>query len=71
MNGKTAKLIRKVALTAPYGNKGFDEEETKYVMRESTIMLAPGVRLTEKLLKKFYKQGKFTTEDLRQGLLSE
>ena len=71
MNGKTAKLIRKVALTNPYKSPGHDEDTVKYVTNNtnsSTIMLAPGKRLTTKLLKKFYKQGKYTTNDLRKEL---
>lgn len=75
MNGKTAKLLRRVAETNPYGvkEKDFDAESTLYGKHKNgtgTMVIAPGKRLTYKFLKKFYKQGKFTTADLRNELQS-
>ena len=57
MNGKTAKLIRKVALTNPYKTEGHDEDTKYYLKNGSVVTLAPGKKLTTKLLKKFYKMG--------------
>jgi hypothetical protein len=69
MNGKTAKLIRRVASTNPYETKNFDDE-TRYVYHtnRSTWLLAPGRRLTIKILKKLYKNGFLTTQTLRDEL---
>lgn len=70
MNGKTAKLIRKVAKTNPYGVKDI-MAPTKYGRSKNsagTQVLAPGLRLTTKFIKKFYKQRFVTASDLRTEL---
>lgn len=67
MRGKIAKLARKVALTNPYGVADIDGE-TKYgqsKMSPKTRVLSPGIRLSTKYIKRFYKQGKFTSADMR------
>lgn len=79
MRGKTAKLLRKVAQTNPYEIAKFDPDaETRYIIKSlsgnilnknSTIFLAPGYRFTYKQLKKFYKDRKFNTEDLKKELI--
>lgn len=72
MNGKTAKLLRKVARTNPYGVKNMNEDITLYGKHRVTgsTVVAPGFRSTYKMLKKFYKQRMFTTTDLRNELVS-
>lgn len=71
MRGKISKLIRNVAKTDPY-NVGKDKinAETKYgnSRRGNFKVLAPGFKLTVKYLKRFYKQGHFTSNDLRENL---
>ena len=70
MNGKTAKLLRQVARTNPYGVENIDESHTLYGRSKdkTSIVVAPGFRLTYQYLKKFYEAGMFTTDDLRQEL---
>lgn len=72
MNSKTAKLIRKVARTNPYGNKNEDENNTLYGKHKvhGNTVLAPGFRATCKWLTKFHKEGRITTADLNAELRS-
>lgn len=69
MRGKTAKLLRRVAKTNPYKSEKF-EENTLYSRHQvkNNILMSPGLRLTYKYLKKFYKRGNYTTNDLRKEL---
>jgi hypothetical protein len=70
MNGRIAKLLRKTARTNPYGVKNIDNPKTLYQKskRKDCIQLAPGLRLTYKYLKRFYKRGEFTAADVRKEL---
>ena len=70
MNGRMAKLLRKVAKTNPYGVDNITNTKTLYQKskRKDCIQLAPGLRLTYKYLKRFYKRGEFTAADARQEL---
>ena len=70
MNGRIAKLLRKTARTNPYGVENIDNPKTLYQKskRKDCIQLAPGLRLTYKYLKRFYKRGEFTAVDVRQEL---
>jgi hypothetical protein len=72
MRGKTAKLLRNVARTNPYGVENMDgDEKTLYgksKLDAGSIVIAPGFRMTYRYLKKFYKRGMFTTADLRNEL---
>lgn len=74
MRGKTARLLRRVAKTNPYGDKRkSNDDETLYKkssLHDGSIVIAPGFRMTYRYLKKFYKQGRFTTTDLRAELHS-
>lgn len=72
MNGKTAKLIRKVARTNPYAVKDMDENAPlTYGIKKGTDrtrVMKPGFRLTAKYIKRFYKKRFVTTDDMRQEL---
>jgi len=72
MNGKTAKLIRNLARTNPYAVKDMDENAPlTYGIKRGTTdtrVMKPGFRLTAKYIKRFYKKGFITTDDMRKEL---
>lgn len=69
MRGRTAKLLRKVAKTNPY-YKTPQTEEVRYKMdkRTGAMVMVACERQSYKYLKKFYKQRRYTTADLRAEL---
>ena len=77
MRGQTVKLIKKLARTNPYAVKDNDAG-TKYGRMKNVpmgtpdhrrpIVMSPGLRMTTKYIKKFYKAGHFTTADMRSEI---
>ena len=70
MNRTVSKLLKKLALTNPYGVNSVSSEVgyTTSKMSGTTTVLKPGLKLTYRYLKKFYKLGHFTTADIRSEI---
>lgn len=70
MNGKTAKLLRRVAKTNVYDVANF-KPEIKYMkhnVRGNVVLASECLRTSYKYLKKSYRNGDFTTKTLREEL---
>jgi hypothetical protein len=65
MRGQTAKLIRKVARQNIENTRVPAESQYTIRKHDNAIILTPCLRQTIKFIKKSYKNGEFTTQDLK------
>jgi hypothetical protein len=68
MRGKTAKLIRKVARQTVSQTRVPTETQYKLSSHTNAYVLQPCLRQTIKFIKKNYKEGTFTNEDMKTAL---